>query len=329
MSGTLCKRTVGINRAQEQDRRRWKEDQADVVLCSLIRSPTTGRAGYISGSNHGKSGGFGIPRSSSGGEILHGGPSLRESKQALQGLIPGRTHTAGSHGIVLGKGFLTIAIHPALAGRTPPPGKPPSPHVHLTAPPRPFPPNLHVGSSAPASTPSGHFTMGHIHPPGRGQGDRAAPTEQNCKITCLQLQDRKLVIKEFNRLEGTGHLGSSSKNHYRAAAPQALAGLHAWVQLNRQRGTLRSGKELTPTRDLPGMEKSVGKMSPWLVSGWSHRSPLPNPYCFHEGNEAHAASLMSNKGCASFRAVPLARPTTSLHTVPQDACRMLIPNKPG
>lgn len=40
------------------------------------------------------------------------------------------TRTVGPHGIVLGKGLLTIMICPALAER-----KPPSPHTHLTAPP--------------------------------------------------------------------------------------------------------------------------------------------------------------------------------------------------
>lgn len=53
------------------------------------------------------------------------------------------------------------------------------------------------------------------------------------------------------------------------------------------------------------------------------------PYCVHGGNEAHGASLMSNKHCASFRATSPARETTSLHTGIQDACRMLIPNKLG
>lgn len=92
---------------------------------------------------------------------------------------------------------------------------------------------------------------------------------------------QKDANKEFNSSDDTGHLGSSSKSHYRAAAPQVSAVLHAWVQLSRpgnpplERGAPGCGKELTPTRDLPGREKSVGKMSPWLVSGWSHHCPLP------------------------------------------------------
>lgn len=42
-----------------------------------------------------------------------------------------------------------------------------------------------------------------------------------------------------------------------------------------QRGALGCGKELTRSRDLPGREKSAGKMSPWLFLGWSHHCPLP------------------------------------------------------
>lgn len=57
--------------------------------------------------------------------------------------------------------------------------------------------------------------------------------------------------------------------------------LHTPVQLSQpcnpplQRGALGCGKELTPSRDLPGRKKSAGKMSPWLFLGWSHHCPLP------------------------------------------------------
>lgn len=81
--------------------------------------------------------GFGVLRSHTGREMLLGGPSLREAKQALQGLIPGRTHTAGPREIVLGKGLLTITISPVLAGGNHHRGNHPCPVY--TAPPRPSP----------------------------------------------------------------------------------------------------------------------------------------------------------------------------------------------
>lgn len=125
-------------------------------------------------------------------------PSLREAKQALQSLIPGRMRTAGPCGIVPGKGLLTITICPALAGRKPPLGKPPSPRVHLTAPPGLSPQTcmraaLHL-PQLPAAAPAWDTSA----PPGRGQGDVCQGREQNfCKIKCLQPQDRKMVIKSL------------------------------------------------------------------------------------------------------------------------------------
>lgn len=155
---------------QEQDRRRWKEKQAEVILCLLIRSPTASRAGCNPGSNRGKSSGFRVPRSRTGREMLLGGLSLREAKQALQGLIPGRMRTAGPCGIVPGKRLAdhryppstcweeTTARETTLAMRT----------SYCTS--QSIPPNLHVGSSAPAPAPSGRSSVGHVHHPGRGRG---------------------------------------------------------------------------------------------------------------------------------------------------------------
>lgn len=129
--------------------------------------------------------------------MLLGELSLREAKQVPQGLIPGRTRTAGPHGTVLGKGLLNITICPALAGRKPPPGKPPSPHGHLPVCP-PEPAHRHE-PQLPAATP----VLDTSKPPwqwNRGclPGDKAALTVQNfCKIKCLQQQDRKVVIKNL------------------------------------------------------------------------------------------------------------------------------------
>lgn len=140
----------------------------EIILCLLIRNPTAGGVERTLGSNCGKSGGFGVPRSGTEREMLLGEPSLREAKQVPQGLIPGRTRTAGPHGIVLGKGSLTITICPALAGRKPQPGKPPSPRVHLlVCPPEPAHRQLCMSSNSQQPLQCGTCPK----PPGSGTGD--------------------------------------------------------------------------------------------------------------------------------------------------------------
>lgn len=59
-----------------------------------------------------------------------------------------------------------------------------------------------------------------------------------------------------------------------------------------------------------------------LNKSWSSEKP----YCVHRANGACAASLMSNKHCASFGAIHLARTTECPHSDLWDAW-MLIPNK--
>lgn len=83
-----------------------------------VHSSCAGGRGCVLSSHCGKSDGFGVPRSCTGRETLLGGTSLQEAKQARQGLVAGRMHTAGRRGIVLGEGLLTIAIHGACREET-------------------------------------------------------------------------------------------------------------------------------------------------------------------------------------------------------------------
>lgn len=150
----------------------------------------------------------------------------------------------------------------ALAGRKPPPGKPqPAPYCTSWSAPTDY-----VLTPAP----SGHPSMGHIHPARQGigiflLGDRAIPKKNFCNIKCLQLQGRKIVM-EFSSSDDTGHLWFSSKSHCRAAAPKASDVLHTRVQLNQLGkpplywGALGCRKELTPIQDLSGREQPVGKI---------------------------------------------------------------------
>lgn len=135
--------------------------------------------------------------------MLLGGLPLQEGRQVLQGLIVGRTRTAGPRGMVLGKGSLAVAICPALLGGHRRQGNCPRP-VHTTLhrlvwPPEPGHGQLCTGNSS-------HSSAGYVQLPRQGTGgclpgDRAAPAEQNfCKIKCLQPQDRKMEIKSLTRI---------------------------------------------------------------------------------------------------------------------------------